>query len=78
MNFHPIVLNKAKCTECGDILISEDSNKWEECSCGQLKITGGHFYVERVGKHKELSKGFSVFAEDTNEELLPTPEEEGN
>jgi hypothetical protein len=56
MSLGMVKLNKAKCLDCGDILISKDANKYEKCSCGSLAIRGGSHFLERKGKnYKELS-----------------------
>jgi hypothetical protein len=50
--------NRAKCLECGDVVESESSTDWTECSCSSLKIRGGNAFLERTckeGKFKELS-----------------------
>lgn len=50
--------NRAKCMNCDDVIESDDAIKWEECSCGCLRIRGGSSFLERScepGKYKELS-----------------------
>jgi len=77
MSFEPIKLNKARCPDCRDILISENPKKTEECSCGQLTIGGGHFMLYRTGKYKELSKLHETLApHDVNEEAPDIPDEQ--
>jgi len=70
MSFEPIKINKARCPDCRDVLVSEDPRKHLECSCGQLTIGGGHFMLYRTGKFKELSKLHESLApHDVNEEV---------
>jgi hypothetical protein len=50
--------NRAKCTNCDDVIESESITAWTECSCGCLRIRGGSAFLERncaPGKFKELS-----------------------
>jgi hypothetical protein len=50
--------NRAKCLNCDDVIESESSIEWCECSCGCLRIRGGQSFLERncdLGKYKELS-----------------------
>jgi len=56
MSLGMVKLNKAKCLDCGDVLISKYPAKYESCSCGSLSIRGGTFFLERKGtNYKELS-----------------------
>lgn len=56
MSIGMVRLNKAKCLDCGDVLISKDVTKYEKCTCGSLSIRGGSYFLERIGKNfKELS-----------------------
>jgi len=50
--------NRAKCLNCDDVIESDSSTDWTECSCGSLRIRGGSSFLEREakpGKFKELS-----------------------
>jgi hypothetical protein len=67
-------LNKAKCLVCGDILISKESNKLEVCSCGELSIGGGLYFLERRGtKFKELSQMIDISDMNPNENIGSAP-----
>ena len=48
-----IMMNCAECCECGAILVSNDTDRFEECSCGNLRITGGTMVLYRVIKHED-------------------------
>ena len=45
-----IIINKAKCRLCGDILVSEHRYDFKQCRCGELAIDGGNEYIRRVVK----------------------------
>jgi hypothetical protein len=69
-----IKLNKAKCLACGDILISNASNKWETCSCGSLSIGGGAFFIERKGTNfREMSQMIDLTELNPNENICMSP-----
>jgi hypothetical protein len=48
-----IKVNKAKCLECSDILISppDKADKLITCRCGNLTISGGSTHKYRKGKN---------------------------
>lgn len=68
-------LNKAKCLECGDILISKEVGKFETCTCGALTIGGGLHYLERKGnkRYKEMSTMIDVSELNPNENIGQAP-----
>jgi len=47
-----IVLNKAQCNHCGDIIISHHRHDYKECTCGAIKVDGGHEYTKRSYKEE--------------------------
>lgn len=54
-----IIINKAKCKKCGDIIESKEINDFKRCTCGIIAVDGGHEYIKRVGNKNniiELSK----------------------
>jgi hypothetical protein len=70
-----VKLNKAKCLECGDILISKEIGKVETCSCGSLSIGGGSYYLERRGsnKYREMSIMIDISEFNPNENIGTAP-----
>lgn len=48
-----IIENSAKCSKCGDVLVSENGYHLIECSCGSLAISGGLRRLERYGKEND-------------------------
>lgn len=59
MAYKIVKLNKARCKQCGDVVISKDEKKEDSCGCGKLKASGGHSWIRRTGKagvdYEELS-----------------------
>ncbi len=54
-----IIVNKAKCKKCGDIIESKEVNDFKRCTCGSIAVDGGLEYIKRVGNKEdviELSK----------------------
>jgi hypothetical protein len=55
------ILNSAKCSKCGDILISIKQGQMIVCQCGNLSIDGGldfrhRKYVDNMMLWEELSQ----------------------
>jgi len=48
-----ILLNRAKCLNCGEVLISTHRHDFVGCSCGKLAVDGGLDYLRRVGTDYE-------------------------
>lgn len=75
--FRFIKVNKAKCLNCGDILISkpESAGKEVTCDCGGLTISGGATHAHRRGKnYKDLCElDFSGCPEVSTEIPMPPP-----
>ena len=42
-----ILLNKARCDNCGDVIESKHVHDYVSCSCGRLAVDGGHEYLRR-------------------------------
>jgi hypothetical protein len=41
-------LNQAKCLECGDVIRSKNLHHFVTCTCGNLSVDGGSWYLKRV------------------------------
>ena len=50
MPIFKIIINKAQCRLCGDILVSEHVHDFKFCSCGELAVNGGKAYLKRSFK----------------------------
>ena len=42
-----IIVNKAKCRLCGDIIESKHRHDYVECKCGEISVDGGKDYLRR-------------------------------
>ena len=42
-----IIVNKAKCKVCKDIIESKHTHDYVECSCGEISVDGGKDYLRR-------------------------------
>lgn len=74
MSIGMVKINKAKCLQCGDVLISKESNKYEVCSCGELKISGGIYFLDRRGKnYREMSQMIDISNMNPNENIGSAP-----
>lgn len=55
-----ILVNKAKCLLCNDVITSNNLHNYVTCQCGNLSIDGGNEYARRLyGKpnsYQELSE----------------------
>ena len=63
-----IIVNKAKCKKCGDIIESKEANDFKRCICGSIAVDGGHEYIKRVGNKDdiiELSKVENIVTKET-------------
>ena len=49
-----IIINKAKCKKCGDIIESKEVNDFKRCTCGSIAIDGGQEYIKRVGNKDDI------------------------
>ena len=49
-----IIINKAKCKKCGDIIESKKINGFKRCTCGSIAVDGGHEYIKRVGNKDDI------------------------
>ena len=44
---HKILVNKAKCLECGEVIDSRHRHDFVTCKCGNLSVDGGKDYLKR-------------------------------
>jgi hypothetical protein len=64
-----VLVNKARCKKCGDVIDSRHVHDFVRCGCGAIAVDGGREYLRRVGDPEdceELSKTEEV---DWPEEL---------
>ena len=46
-----ITKNAVKCNLCGDIIESTHVHDYKRCSCGNVSVDGGLYYLRRVYKN---------------------------
>lgn len=68
-----ILINKAKCKVCGDVIVSKHRHDFVQCNCGEISVDGGQEYLRRGARNVEnfieLSE-FEEFDSDLNKEWL--------
>lgn len=47
-NSKKIIINKAQCKKCKDIIESKNINNFKKCSCGSIAVDGGLEYIKRI------------------------------
>ena len=62
-----IVLNRAKCLSCGDIIVSYNRHDYKSCSCGKLSVDGGQDYLRRAYNVPLLVEEMSIYVDDEYE-----------
>ena len=65
-----ILVNRAKCNRCGDIIESRHRHEFVTCSCGSIFVDGGTNYLRR-GYLENMGDCFvelSEFTKDIDEE----------
>jgi tRNA(Ile2) C34 agmatinyltransferase TiaS len=45
-----VVVNKAQCKLCGDVIESEHRHDFKWCKCGEIAVDGGKSYLKRAAK----------------------------
>lgn len=61
-----IIINKAQCKKCKDIIESKDTNDFKRCSCGSIAIYGGLEYIKRIGNLDDIIE-LSQFYNNNND-----------
>ncbi len=64
-----ILVNRAKCSRCGDIIESKYRHDFVTCSCGAIFVDGGFDYLRRgyLEKDGDCFVELSEFIDDTKE-----------
>ena len=61
MKYKKVIVNKARCLICNQVLESTSSHDFKSCNCGNLQIDGGHDYIRRGFKNKDSYEELSEF-----------------
>ena len=66
-----IILNRAKCNKCNDIITSYHGHDYITCKCGLIAVDGGTNYLRRTGEPSDMtemsidsSKPFKIIREN--------------
>lgn len=62
-----IILNRAKCLSCGDVITSYHRHDYTSCSCGKLSVDGGQDYLRRSYNDPTLVEEMCVYIDDPYE-----------
>lgn len=46
-----VVVNKAQCAKCGDVIESVHRHDFRSCKCGSISVDGGKSYLKRSFKN---------------------------
>ena len=68
-DFKVLVINRAKCLKCGDIITSEHRHDFKWCSCKSLAVDGGSAYIKRSFSSPDDYQELSENRRKTKEEL---------
>ena len=63
MKHYKILVNKAKCLKCDDVIESKHRYDFVQCKCGAIAVDGGKEYLRRVGEFSSY-KDMSVIVEE--------------
>lgn len=58
-----ILKNAIRCNLCGDEIESKYRHDYVRCSCGACAVDGGHDYLHRTYKNKDLFTELAVVAD---------------
>jgi len=59
-----IILNRAKCLGCGDVITSYSVHDFVICSCGNLSVDGGTEYLKRSYNDPKLVCEMSIYSDE--------------
>src|SRR3990167_9384214 len=58
-----ILVNKARCKKCGDVIESKHVHDFVTCKCGAISVDCGKDYLRRVGNRTDFEE-FSIMEDD--------------
>jgi tRNA(Ile2) C34 agmatinyltransferase TiaS len=62
-----VVVNKAQCKLCGDVIESTHRHDFKWCKCGEIAVDGGKSYIKRAAKNLDNVIELSDTYEETYE-----------
>ena len=51
-----IIINRAKCLRCNDVIVSAHGHDFRYCKCGAIAVDGGHSYLKRTGERADCEE----------------------
>lgn len=66
-----LIVNRAQCLRCGEILISKYTHDFVTCSCGSLSVYGGQDYLKRCYNNDRDVLELSLYQSSPWEEIRP-------
>ena len=60
-----LIINRAKCLLCNDVITSEHSHDFKTCKCGNLSIDGGSEYPRRLYEKPNSYQDLSEYENQT-------------
>lgn len=51
-----IVLNRARCRKCSDVITSTFRHDMRWCKCGAIAVDGGRAYLARSGNEEDIEE----------------------
>ena len=77
-----VILNRAQCAECKDIITSYHVHDYVQCKCGAIAVDGGNEYLRRVGllssmiemcEYDDGSKDYENVVSESEDTVSETP-----
>ena len=62
-----VIVNKAQCKLCGDIIESKTVHDFRFCKCGEIAVDGGKEYIRRVANDMTNVIELSVIVQEERE-----------
>ena len=65
INIGDIYINAVRCLKCNETIRSKNQHDFVTCSCGNISVDGGSWYLKRSGEgvmkqtYEELSENFT-------------------
>lgn len=72
MKIERVVINKAQCNNCKDIIESKYGHDFVTCKCGNVSVDGGKEYLRRCFKEQD---SYTELSETYEEEVKMSWEE---
>lgn len=61
MKYKKVIVNKAKCLICNEVIESTSRHDFKTCKCGNLSVDGGTDYIRRGYSSKDSVQELSEY-----------------